>query len=412
MNDSRDTVTSGTGNVFGIQRSPALILFGNGQRSALPQLVSRYGRRVFVCTDQRISEEAFFLDLISATRDLGLEVQVFDHVAPEVPSHSVAEMVADVARFAPDVLVAIGGGSCMDHAKALNILLAHGGELSDYYGENKVPGRGLPLIAMPTTAGTGSEVTPVAVISDKNKTLKVGISSVHIIPDAAICDPELTASCPAALTAHAGADALTHAIEAYCAARRPINGALGLNHVFVGKNLVSDHHALTAIRLISGGLRRAVKSPSDLVARADVMQGALLAGLAFGSAGTAAAHAIQYPVGAVTGTSHGVGVATLMPHVMTFNRPAIEAELTEIAVAMRGSYGTTANRAPGADEAIEAVAGLFRDIGIPAGLSDLGFPQNRLDWAAEQAMTARRLVDNNPRILDQASVRELLEMAF
>jgi alcohol dehydrogenase len=397
---------------FGIQRAPSLILFGAGQHKAAPQAALRLGKRIFVCTDARVGAEPFFAGILAELRRLGATVEVFDQVLPEVPADLVEGMVDGVSRFAPDVLMAIGGGSCLDHTKALNILLTHGGRLADYYGENKVPGPVLPLIALPTTAGTGSEVTPVAVISDKNATLKVGISSTHIIPACAICDPELTLTCPPLLTAHTGADALTHAIEAFCAIRRPAETSLGLDRVFVGKNALSDNNALAAVRLISGALGRAVKSPSDLSARADVMQGALLAGLAFGAAGTAAAHAIQYPVGALTGTSHGVGVATLMPHVMVFNRAEIEPQLVEIAHAMRGCPVASIGPAPTAEDAISAVRALFGEIGIPMRLSELGFPKDRLGWAADQAMQARRLIDNNPRPLDAAVLRELMTAAF
>src|SRR5690606_21603860 len=170
-----------------------------------------------------------------------------------------------------------------------------------------VPGPIMPLIAVPTTAGTGSEVTPVAVLSDSERTLKVGISSPFLIPTWSVCDPELTFSCPAALTAIAGADALTHAIEAFTAVRRDPVPSIAQERVFVGKNTMSDHFALSAITLLWEGLEAACEDNTDRSAREKVMLGATMAGLAFGVAGTAAAHAIQYPVGALTHTAHGLG---------------------------------------------------------------------------------------------------------
>lgn len=177
-----------------------------------------------------------------------------------------------------------------------------------------MPGPVLPVIAVPTTAGTGSEATPVAVISDPDRTLKVGISSPHLLPRVAICDPDLTLTCPPALTAIAGADALTHAIEAFTAGRRAPSPELAQRHVFIGKSALTDHFALLAIRLLGRSLERACHDGADEEARADVMLAALAAGCAFGTAGTAAAHAIQYPVGALTHTAHGLGVATLLPY--------------------------------------------------------------------------------------------------
>jgi alcohol dehydrogenase len=157
---------------------------------------------------------------------------------------------------------------------------------------------------LPTTAGTGSEVAPVAVISDSSRTLKVDISGPYLIPAAAICDPDLTISCPKSLTAIDGADALTHAIEAYTAIRRDGEAELAQQHVFVGKNALSDHFALLAIRLLHRSLERAHLDSSNEAARADVMMGAMAAGFAFGTAGTAAAYAVQYPIGALAGTPH------------------------------------------------------------------------------------------------------------
>ena len=237
---------------------------------------------------------------------------------------TVGVCVEEARSFMPDMVIGIGGGSCLDFAKCAALLLSHGGKLQDYYGEFKVPGPILPVIAVPTTAGTGSEVTPVAVISDPDRTLKIGISSPHLIAAAAICDPELTMTCPPGLTAIAGADALTHAIEAFTAVRRGADSDLPQQHVFIGKSALTDHFALLAIKLLGRSLEKAYRDGADEDARADVMMGALAAGCAFGTAGTAAAHAVQYPVGALTHTPHGLGVATMLPYVMKYNRSAAD----------------------------------------------------------------------------------------
>lgn len=251
----------------------------------------------------------------------------------------------------------------------------------------------------------------MAVISDPDRTLKVGISSPHLIPAAALCDPDLTLTCPPGLTAIAGADALTHAIEAFTAARREPTADLPQRHVFIGKSALTDHFALLAIRLLGRSLEAACRDGSDENARADVMMGALAAGCAFGTAGTAAAHAIQYPAGALTHTPHGLGVATLMPYVMAYNRAAATPELAEVADALGLS---TAGLSPEdkADAAIREVARLFAAIGITPTLKDLGLPEDRIAWTAEQAAGIDRLIKNNPRPIDGDAMGRLVGAAW
>jgi alcohol dehydrogenase class IV len=328
-----------------------------------------------------------------------------------VPYESVGACAEAGRKHGPDLVIGVGGGSCLDTAKCAALLLTHGGALSDYYGEFKVPGPTLPVIAVPTTAGTGSEATPVAVISDASRTLKVGISSPHLIPVAAICDPDLTMSCPPSLTAIAGADALTHAIEAFTAARKTPDAELAQKHVFIGKNALSDHFALLAIRLLARSLEPAYFDGSDAQARADVMMGALAAGCAFGTAGTAAAHAVQYPVGALTQTPHGLGVAAMLPYVMAYNRSAALAPMAEVAGAMGIELGDR-DEAGRADAAIAEVARLFRAIGVMPTLKDLGLAEEKLDWTAEQAVGIERLIKNNPRPIDLAAMKRLVRAAY
>jgi alcohol dehydrogenase len=346
--------------------------------------------------------------LLAALESAGVRVQVFDRTQPDLPVEGVYECVAAHRAFQPDTIVGLGGGSCLDMAKLVSLLLAHGGEAADYYGEYKVPGPTIPVIALPTTSGTGSEVTPVAVLADSARDLKVGVSSPHLIPHTAICDPELTLTCPRGLTAIAGADALTHAIEALTAVRRSPDPDIAQTRVFVGKNAFSDQQALIAIRALASYLPRAVEDGSDLHARGQVMAAALAAGLAFGVAGTAAAHAIQYPIGALTHTAHGAGVATLMPYVMDFNAPACAADYADISRAM-GDTETDPGRL--AANAPRHVYELFARIGIPATLEGLGVRADQLDWIAGQSLLAARLVTNNPRPLDQAGIAAIVAAA-
>jgi alcohol dehydrogenase class IV len=394
--------------MFGVMRSPRTILFGAGQRRALGPVVRSFGSRVFICSDQRIDSDPLLAELVDQLQGAGLVVEAFKGVQPELPLSCVVEAEVLARQFAPDAIVGLGGGSCLDTAKLLALSLAYPGPLSDYYGEFKVPGATLPVIALPTTAGTGSEVTPVAVLGDPARQMKIGISSPHLIPRVAICDPELTLSCPPGLTAIAGADALTHAIEAFMAARRPPSYALALEHVFVGKNRLSDGFARQAIAALAANLKRAVEDGADLEAREEVMFGALAAALAFGVAGTAAAHAIQYPVGALTHTAHGIGVAALMPYVMEFNRSAVQAEAAEIA----HIFDRTGSEEDLAAAASGAVADLLMAIGIPSNLAALGLTEDHQDWVAEQALLATRLIKNNPRPLDRRGVSAIVAAAL
>lgn len=388
---------------FGTIRAPREILFGFGQRRALGAIARRLGQRALVVTDARLAADADFRAMVADLEGAGLMVRIEAGTLPDVPVDSAIAAAQAWRRFDPDLVIAVGGGSCLDMAKCVALLLSHGGKPQDYYGELKVPGPVLPLIAIPTTAGTGSEVTPVAVLSDTERSLKVGISSPFLIPAVAICDPELTLTCPPALTAIAGADALTHAIEAFTATRRPVTDGLTQDRVFIGKNDISDQFALRAIALLWEGLEAACTEGADLTARAQVMQGATFAGLAFGVAGTGAAHAIQYPVGALTHTAHGQGVACLMPWVMDWNRPVISRELGQMAKAMGLASG---------DDVIPAISALFQRIGIPPTLSALGLAQDRLEWVAEQACGIERLIQNNARPIARADMLCLLTAAF
>ena len=397
--------------MFATLRLPREILFGRGHSASVGMVAARHGSRALVCTDARFADSDAFAAIRDRLGAAGLEVEVDASVEPDVPYDSVGVAAERARAFAPTVVIGIGGGSCLDMAKCVALLLTHGGTLRDYYGEFKVPGPTLPVIAVPTTAGTGSEVTPVAVISDSSRTLKVGISSPHLIPAAAICDPDLTMTCPPGLTAVAGADALTHAIEAYTALERNGDADLPQKHVFVGKSALSDHFALLAIRLLGKSLEKAHVDGSDVEARGDVMLAALAAGCAFGVAGTAAAHAVQYPVGAVTGTPHGAGVATMLPYVMAYNRPSAIQSMAEVAEALGID---AAGRQPEAlaDAAIARVAEIFAAIGIAPTLKALGLSEDRLDWTAEQAIGIERLIKNNPRPIDLPAMKRLLRAAY
>ena len=394
--------------LFGAMRLPASVVFGSGQRAAIGMMTAQIGNRALVCTDARMGQDAQFKAIVEDIKANGVEVKVYDRTEADLPMDGIANCVKEYAGYKPDVVLGIGGGSCMDMAKCVAVLLQHGGSLRDYYGENKIPGPVAPVIAVPTTSGTGSEVTPVAVVADTERGTKVGISSPYLIPRVAVCDPELTLTCPPGLTAVSGADALTHAIESFTAARREVTPELAVKNVFVGKNALSDVFGLLALKNIFAALRTAVKDGSNIGAREQMMLASLAAGCAFGAAGTAAAHAIQYPVGNETHTPHGMGVALLMPYVMEFNRPSCVPVFAEIARAI----GLSGNDEDLSHRLIDEVASLLKDIGIPVTLKDLGLPADKQDWTAESAIGAARLVNNNPRKLDIDALKAITRAAF
>jgi len=395
--------------MFGALRLPRSILFGRGQRRALGSATSKIGERALLCTDPWQGAQPIFKEIIADLEAHGVETHIFDQTIPDLPISSITACVEQVADFAPDVVIGVGGGSSMDMAKVVAVLLTHGGDVRSYYGEFAVPGPVIPLIAVPTTSGTGSEVTPVAVVADEERGAKVGIASPYLIPLIAICDPELTVTCPPGLTACSGADALTHAIEAFTTLARAADAMLTEQHVFVGKNVLSDHFARLAVSNIFHFLERAYRDGSDIEAREGIMLAALAAGCAFGTAGTAAAHALQYPVGNLTHTAHGDGVATLLPFVMQFNRPSCVGAFAELA----REIGLPEDTPDAMSQAfIDAVADLLAKVKIPLSLAALGLKAEQQDFVAENALNAARLVKNNPRPLDLSAMQSITRAAF
>jgi alcohol dehydrogenase len=390
---------------FGLLRPPREVIFGFGAIAAVGRIAATYGHKVLVCTDEHVASSSAFNSVMSALKHGSLDVRVFTGCQPNVPTAAVNEGVAFAAEDPPDVIVAVGGGSVIDLAKLTGALLRHPAPLSAYYGENKVPGFGVPVIAAPTTAGTGSEVTPVAVVADSSRELKVGVSSAYLVPVCAICDPAFLRTCPPTVAAHSGMDALAHAVEAFTAIRRVGESPAELSgrRVFVGKNVLSDHFALTAVRAIGLALVRAVNDPDD-EARAAMLYGSLTAGLAFATAGTGLAHALQYPIGARTNTPHGLGVAVVLPQVMRFNAEARGPELTAIAQALNSGIG--------AADAIGAVETLNARIGIPSTLEAIGVSHDDLDRIAHEALTITRLVENNPRPASASDLRTIVEESW
>jgi alcohol dehydrogenase len=380
------------------------VLFGAGLASSptLAALVRAHGRRVVVCTDPVMAGGPHLRRVHGALAAADIDVSIVDAAEPELPLASVVDAIERVRPLRPDCLVGFGGGSSLDLTKLVALGLSTGEPIDRFYGEGTVTRATLPVVAIPTTAGTGSEVTPVAVLSDPRLEMKVGVSSPHLVPIAAICDPDVTLGAPPSVTAYAGIDALAHAIEALTAVRLPDWTTAG-ERLFIGQNLLSSCFGLRAVQRISGALEDALHDAPD--ARAAMLEGSLCAGLTFATGGTAAAHALQYPLGARTKTPHGLGVGLLLAYAMRFNAPVRGAELSEIAAAMGCVQATP-------DAAIEATAALGRRIGLPGSLADLGLSLGDLPEMAERAVGITRLAANNPRPLDLDGALEILTAAW
>lgn len=392
----------------GILRQPGTVLFGPGQRRQVPSIVAGIASHALLITDARMAASAEFAEIADGLRAAGVDVEVYDATEPDLPRENVMEVAHRFRDHPIDVVVGIGGGSCLDLAKVSAIVLARGGDVRDYYGEFLVPGPGLPVVTVPTTGGTGAEVTCISVVYDADRGMKVGVASPHLEAFAAVIDPELTLTCPPGLTAATGADALSHLVEAFTGRAKNPDAEHLLTKLYAGKNLLTDVYARTGLALLARSLPAVVADPSDLAARSDTMFASYCAGMAINTAGTAGAHAIQSPIGNLTHTPHGFGIAALLPYVMRYNLPARVPEFAEIGRLM-GAADPDASELDQAHAGIGAIESLLETLGAPTDLATLGLSPDDVGFVADQAMLATRLTANNPRELTRDAVIAILE---
>jgi alcohol dehydrogenase class IV len=389
------------------------LVFGRYAVAQLGDIARRLpAKRVLVVTDAVLDKVGAVEQVVTPLKEAGVTVEVFAGGQPEPSLRLVAECVEQSRRYGPDAVFGLGGGSNMDVAKMTCVLLSHGGEARDYLGDDLVPGPTLPLICVPTTAGTGSEVSGAAAFTDTDNAVKVGCLSNHLRPRVAVVDPLLTVSCPPKVTADSGIDALTHAIEAFTAVDNPdFPLPAGERSVYQGKHPMGDLCAEKAIRLCGLHLRRAVSHGDDLDAREGMALAATLAGLAFSNVGVALVHALEYPVGGATNCSHGEGNGLLLPHVMRFNLPARKAEFARIAEWLgEDVQGLTEDTA--AERAVAAVDRLRADIGVPGRLRELGVQAEQLPGFAAKTVTIQRMLRVNPRPATAADCEAIYRAAL
>jgi len=371
-------------------QSPERLLFGWGSVEKSGEEALRYGTKAMLVSGKTSSRASGALDAVCASlKSAGIAVTLFCEVESDPSVHTIAAGTALAREIGAEVIIALGGGSPLDAGKAIGLMATNDGSITDY--EKNVPTKpGLPVIAIPTTAGTGSEVTKFVVITDTERKVKMLISTPFLIPRVALLDPQLTLSIPSAYTAGPGMDALTHAIEAF-------QSSLA--------SPTTDVFALSAIRLIGANLVKATLNGANIEARTAMLLGQMHAGLAFGNASVALVHAMSRPLGAHFGIPHGQANAILLPWVMKYNRPACPEKFVRIAEAL----GCEVKGLPlreASQLAVDTVREIYADTGLPLTLAELGVPADALPQLAKDASQSGSVLFN-PRKPTLSEIEQL-----
>lgn len=353
-------------------------------------------RKVGFVTDPMILELGLAKAALDSLKEAGIDFWIFSEVVADPPETMILGAVDQAKSEGIDGVVSVGGGSSLDTAKLVAVLTDSQQPISEMYGIGFVKGDRLPLVLAPTTAGTGSEVTPISIVTTGTNEKK-GVVSPQLLPDWAILDAELTVGLPAAVTAATGIDAMVHAIEAYTSKHK--------------KNPVSDCLAREALRLLGGNIRKACNTPGDRSARGDMLLGSMLAGMSFANAPVAAVHALAYPLGGHFHVPHGLSNALVLPYVLEFNAPDAIGLYAEIApiifpeLAGRSDSGMV-------EGMIDGFKKLGPELGMQSRLSEVGVSHNHLPMLAEDAMKQTRLLVNNPREMTLEAAKEIYEQAL
>lgn len=373
------------------------IIFGPGSLQGIGNEIKRLGgSRVLVVTDPGIKAAGLVDKLAAALESADLPYHVFAEVEPDPRVEVVDESLAAARGFAPDLVVGLGGGSALDVSKVTAVMLTNSGPIDDYFGMELVPKPGLPLVLIPTTAGTGSEMTSICVLSDTKNDVKKGIVSEHMFASVALLDPELTLGLPQHVTAMTGMDAFVHAMESYTGVRA---------------SFLTDTLNLQAIRMIAAFLRRAYANGSDIEARTQMLQASCVAGMAFSNTQNGLDHAIALAIGGRFHLPHGLLTAFICPWVMEFNLMACPDKYIKIAEAF-GEDTTGMNKMAAAGLAVKAVKSMLDDFGISYRLSSYNVPREVIPELAKATIGAARLISNNPRGVSEKDVITLLEANY
>ncbi|OUP08638.1 iron-containing alcohol dehydrogenase [Collinsella sp. An2] len=374
---------------------PQTVEFGLGSLSRIPDILKGEGSdHVFLVSDHGLEGIGVVDRVVGIIEDAGITCTRFLDVIPN-PTVEVVESAARLfAESGATSLVALGGGSPMDVAKAVGVLATFGGSITDYEGADKVPGRILPLLAIPTTAGTGSEATASAVVTDTKRNCKFSVISYNILPTHAILDPELIMTAPAGVAASCGIDAFIHAMEAYVSRQA---------------SPFTDAMAEKAMELIGGNIRKFVADRSNPEAASAMMVGSNLAGIAFAWARLGNIHALSHPVSAYFGVAHGVANAILMPYVVAFNALADTGRYEKIYNFVREGHGPVTSFRP--QMLVDELKKLNADLNIPEHLSDVGVTDEHFEQMAADAMNTVNVIAN-PRMTTQKDLVALYKQAL
>ena len=375
-----------------------VVIFGAGSIGRIGEIASqRLGSHVMLVTDAGLVKAGLVEPVIAALEKAGVTAVVFDGVMAD-PAEAVVLAAVEMARaHGAFGVIGLGGGSSLDVAKLVALLLCSGEKLSEIYGIGNAKGPRLPLILVPTTAGTGSEVTPISIVTT-GEIEKNGVVSPIILPDVALLDPELTLGLSPLVTAATGVDAMVHAIEAFTSAS-------------ANNNPLSRGLAREALALLGQHIRQAVIHGNDIAARSGMLLGSMLAGQAFANSPVAAVHALAYPIGGIFHVPHGLSNALVLPHIILFNADhcgEAYAELSAIAFP-RSATQDIAARATGF---ASRLAALSLEIGLPQRLRDVGIPAEALPRLASEAMKQTRLLVNNPRMVTEADALAIYKAAW
>jgi alcohol dehydrogenase class IV len=378
-------------------RTTKRILFGPGSIERLgseAQLLK--AKKILIITDPGVIQAGLLEGVEKFLQPVGLPFVIFDGVEPDPRIEVVEKSVQFAKKEGIDLIIGFGGGSSLDIAKVTSILITNPGKIDSFFGVDLVPNSGIPVILIPTTAGTGSEVTPIAILSDTKEKLKKGIVSAYLFPEVAIVDPKLTIGLPPSVTAFTGMDALTHAIEAYYS---------------INATDLSDLLAFRAMELISKNIRMAFAHGENLVVRSNMMEGSLLAGIAFANAGVGAVHAFAYPLGGEFHLAHGLTNTLMLPYVMRYNILGCPHKFAQMANAF-GEKVEGISELVGAEIAVRFVERLSNDLRVPRRLRDVEIPEDAIPRLAEAAMKVTRLLTNNPRKITLEDAVAIYKSAF
>lgn len=373
-------------------------LVGPDTSSQLGDIAMAMGiERALVVTDPGIIKFGLLDAAVANLKANNIEFSIYSDVIADPPESVVMDAVASAQSFGCDGVIGFGGGSSMDVAKLLAVLIKGEQQLADIYGVDQISGGRLPLIQVPTTAGTGSEATMVSIITT-GETTKAGVVSRTLLADKIILDATLTLGLPPAVTAATGIDAMVHAIEAYTSVRL--------------KNPLSDMLAREALRLMAGNISTAVKQGGNLEARSAMLLGAMLAGQAFANAPVAAVHALAYPLGGNYHIPHGLSNSLVLPHVLRFNAAAASELYAELAPIILPGRGLPSDPLEVSELLARHFLDLAADLGLQTRLSQMNIDQSDLPKLAQEAMLQQRLLINNPRELSLDDALSIYQQAF